>query len=123
MLPFSFRENEDKILEEVNKRIKIANISDPDGFTLIQGIIIPGTTQLLEEYTSGFAKQEEVTFLKWLMIGIIIVLALALGGFLTNTEAERKASYSDLQKQIQDQNTQIQILTNQIKNSTVIPKQ
>jgi hypothetical protein len=51
MLPFSFRENEDKILEEVNKRIKIANISDPDGFTLIQGIIIPGTTQLLEEYT------------------------------------------------------------------------
>jgi cell division protein FtsB len=63
--------------------------------------------------TSGFAKQEEVTFLKWLMIGIIIVLALALGGFLTNTEAERKASYSDLQKQIQDQNTQIQILTKQ----------
>ena len=51
MKPFRFKENEDRILEEVNRRIKIANLTDPEGFTLIQGIIIPGTTQLLEDIT------------------------------------------------------------------------
>lgn len=49
--PFNFAKNEERILTEINKRIKIAGISDPDGFTLIQGIIIPVTAQLLEEIT------------------------------------------------------------------------
>lgn len=40
--PFNFRTNKQRIQDEINSRIKIANLKDPQGFTLIEGIIVPG---------------------------------------------------------------------------------
>ena len=52
MLPFKFAPNKDRILKEVEKRIKLAGIKDPKGFTLMEGIIVPVTAQVLDEITS-----------------------------------------------------------------------
>lgn len=52
MLPFNFKDNRSSIENVINARIKIAGLKDPAGFTLIEGIVIPVTTQLLQEYTS-----------------------------------------------------------------------
>jgi hypothetical protein len=64
-----------------------------------------------------------------LIIGVIIVLFIgfasafiAVGGLIVNYESDRQATYKNLENQVQAQNTQIQVLTNQIKNSTISPK-
>ncbi len=49
--PFNFAKNKQRIEVEINKRIKVAGLTDKDGFTLIEGIIIPVSAQLLEEVT------------------------------------------------------------------------
>lgn len=40
MQSFNFTEHKQRIEDEVNKRIKIAQLEDPKGFTLIEGIVM-----------------------------------------------------------------------------------
>jgi len=81
------------------------------------GVEVQGTTQ------------KDVDRLYLLMAGVIIVLFIgfvtsfiAVGGLIVNYESERQATYQNLDNQVQSQNAQIQVLTNQLKNSTVTPK-
>lgn len=56
------------------------------------------------------------------MLGIILTTIFALGGIVMSGWAQKEATYQSLNNQVQVQNTQIQALTNQLKNSTVTPK-
>lgn len=69
------------------------------------------------------AVTSDVKGLRGLMVGVIIVLAIAFGGMLTNYEAQRQASYEDLRDQVLKQNDLIKTLTDQIKNSTITQHQ
>lgn len=66
---------------------------------------------------SATVKKEEVDFLKWLMVGVILVLGIALGGLLTNYLAEKKASFTDLRDEVKSQNDKIEALTEQVKKA------
>lgn len=41
MKQFDFAENRDEILKRVNLRLKQLNLTDPDGFTLLEGFVAP----------------------------------------------------------------------------------
>lgn len=49
MLSFDFNKNKDRIEKAINKQIQRAGIKDPEGFTLLEGIVIPRITPLLED--------------------------------------------------------------------------
>jgi hypothetical protein len=73
--------------------------------------------------------QRDINRLYLLMAGVIIVLLvgfatgfIALGSYITTSNAEKQATFQNLENQIQAQNAQIQVLTNQLKNSTVTPR-
>ncbi len=84
-----------------------------------------------EEVTSGqenVASQRDVDRLNNYIIGVMVVvvgivltLVFALGAIVTSSLADKRATSQSLINQVQAQNTQIQVLTNQIKNSTVTP--
>jgi hypothetical protein len=73
--------------------------------------------------------QQDVERLNLITMAVIIVLFIGFAAifagygttFITNRDSQQ-ATYQALLNQVQVQNAQIQILTNQIKNSTVTPK-
>jgi len=67
--------------------------------------------------------------LDYLMGAIIVVLLvgfvtmfIAVFGIFRDNESASQATYQNLVNQVQTQNAQIQVLTNQVRNSTVTPK-
>lgn len=68
------------------------------------------------------ARKEDVDFLKWLMVGVVLVLGLAFGGMLTNYLAEKKTSYTDLRDEVKAQNQKIDNLTQELQRLKAIEK-
>lgn len=62
------------------------------------------------------APKADVDFLKWLMVGVVLVMGIAIGGLLTNELAQKQSSYESLKNRVSDQNTKIEILTKEIEN-------
>lgn len=50
MEPFDFYKNKDEITNAVNRHIKIAGLTDPDGFTLLEGFVAPVIYKTIEDY-------------------------------------------------------------------------
>jgi uncharacterized membrane protein len=79
--------------------------------------------------TYGKQFKERIDFLTLVVAAVIIVLFIGFAAifagygttFITNHNNEQ-ATLQNLEDQIQAQNTQIQVLTNQLKNSTVVTK-
>lgn len=67
--------------------------------------------------TSGTPLEGQVSQLNTLIIGVIIVLSLALGGFLTNSLAQYQSSYTDLRDEVKTQNDKIDNLINTLQTS------
>lgn len=66
------------------------------------------------ERSNQSATKDEVRQLNNLMIGVVVVLAIAAGGLLTNYLAAKQASYENLQDEVQSQNDKIEDLTKEV---------
>lgn len=49
MQPFEFAKNRQRILDKLSEHIKLAGISDPEGFTLLEGFIAPVIHKKIED--------------------------------------------------------------------------
>lgn len=68
------------------------------------------------------AKAEDVDLLKWLMIGVVIVLLvgfaaafISIGGYVVQSEASKQGTYQNLVDKISEQNRKIDNLTEKIQ--------
>lgn len=66
------------------------------------------------------ASQNEVSVLRWLMVGIIFVLLTTILGFVTNAVAEYRSSYTDLRDEVKAQNDKIDRLTAELNRANEI---
>jgi len=65
---------------------------------------------------SQTAPKAEVDFLKWLMVGVVLVLGIAVGGFLTTSMAAKQAAYEDLRDKVVTQSDKIDSLTRALQD-------
>lgn len=70
--------------------------------------------------------KRDIDRLTLILTAVVIVLLvgfatmfIATFGIFRDNEAEKQATYQNLINQVQTQNTKIQVLTNQLKDSTV----
>jgi uncharacterized membrane protein YqjE len=80
--------------------------------------------------TKGQVLEQKVKDLNLLMAGVVIVLFIGfatmfvtVAALLISAFSDKQTSYDQLRDQVTTQNVQIQELTNQLKDSTVSPKQ
>ena len=83
----------------------------------------------LESQERGQETKRRLDRMDIIMAGVIIVLFIgfasmyvAFSALNDDSNGQKQATYQSLINQIQNQNTQIQVLTNQLRNSTVTPK-
>lgn len=87
------------------------------------------TSGSLDSQEHGQETKRRLDRMDIIMAGVIIVLFIgfasmyvAFSALNNDSNGQKEATYQDLRDQIQAQNTEIQNLTNQLKNSTVTSK-